>query len=236
MFDGMVAPWTGVPRAGALWYQGETNAGRAEQYATLLPELVRDWRRAWKDPGFAFLVVQLTAYDPTAYQGAAGEWPELREAQLAVLDLPKTAVVTTLDVGERTNIHPARKKPVGERLARAALKVAYGREGTLPPLYGSMRVEGSKVRVALKGAEKGLVAEGGKPKGFQVAGRDGVFVPAEARIEGSEVVVWSKAVDGPAHVRYAWADWPECNLFSKDGWPVAPFRTDKLPLLTKGRR
>ena len=236
MYNGMVAPWTRVPMRGAIWYQGETNTSRAEQYAFLLKALIGDWRRAWKEPGFAFLTVQLPNFNPSYNKMESGVWPEFREAQLATLDLPKTAVVTTIDVGDSHVIHPIRKGPVGDRLARAAMHVAYGKRGGLCPLYLTDKIEGNKIRLAFKNVESDLKTMGGKPRGFTIAGDDQKFVPAQARIEGDEVVVWAKGVPKPVAVRYGWADDPACNLFGKDGLPASPFRTDAWPLITAGRR
>ena len=236
MFNGMVAPWARVAMRGAIWYQGETNSSRAEQYAYLLKALIGDWRRAWKEPGFAFLTVQLPNFNPSYNKMELNVWPEFREAQLASLDLPKTAVVTTIDVGDSHVIHPIRKAPVGDRLARAAMHVVYGKRGGLCPLYLTDKIEGNKVRLAFKNVESDLKSVGGKLKGFTIAGEDQKFVPAQARIEGDEVVVWAKAVPKPVAVRYGWADDPACNLYGKDGLPASPFRTDAWPLITAGRR
>lgn len=235
MFNGMVAPWVTTPMRGAIWYQGETNAGRAEQYGILLPALIRDWREAWKDESFAFLTVQLPIYDPTTLGDEAGAWPELREAQLKSLALPKTAVVTTLDVGMKNNIHPVDKEPVGARLALSALNVAYGRAGGLCPLFASLRAEGDKVFVSFKNTEGALKAKG-PVKGFAVAGEDQVFHPVAAKIKGDQVVLTVPKGVGLSAVRYGWADVTEANLTGKTGLPVAPFRTDDWPLLTHGRR
>jgi sialate O-acetylesterase len=235
MFNGMVAPWVKTPMQGAIWYQGETNASRAEQYATLLKSLIGDWRKAWNDPSFAFLTVQLPNYDPGTLKDETGVWPELREAELKSLDLKKTAVVTTLDVGMDHNIHPINKEPVGARLALAAMNVAYGAKGGLCPLYASYKVEGDKVTVSFSNTEGGLMAKG-KVKGFAVAGDDKVFVPAEAKIKGETVVLKVPKGMKVVAVRYGWADVPDANLYGKIGLPVSPFRTDDWMLITHNRR
>ncbi len=235
MFNGMVAPWTRYPMRGAIWYQGESNASRAEQYASLLKALIEDWRSAWKNPQFCFLAVQLPNFRPENAD-EKNAWAELREAQLAALELPDTAVVTTIDLGEPTNIHPARKEPVGDRLALAALRTAYGRAGALTPLFGGLRVTGSRVRVKFKNVEGGLRVRGGRLRGFEVAGEDGKYESAQARLEGSTVIVWSPKVKKPVTVRYAWGDDPEVSLFTRAGLPISPFRTDRAPGLTAGRR
>jgi sialate O-acetylesterase len=235
MFNGMVAPWVKTPMRGAIWYQGETNASRAEQYGTLLKSLIGDWRSAWKDPSFAFLTVQLPNYDPGTLKSETGVWPELREAQLKSLSLKKTAVVTTIDVGMDHNIHPINKEPVGGRLALAAMNVVYGAQGGLCPLYASYKVEGDKVTISFTNTEGGLKAEG-KVKGFTIAGDDKVFVAAEAKIDGETVVLKSPKGMKVAAVRYGWADVPNANLFGKTGLPVSPFRTDDWMLITHNRR
>jgi sialate O-acetylesterase len=235
MYNGMVAPWVKTPMRGAIWYQGETNATRAEQYGTLLKSLIGDWRMAWKNPSFAFLTVQLPNYDPGTLKDETGVWPELREAQLKSLELKKTAVVTTIDVGMDHNIHPINKEPVGARLALSALNVAYGQKGGLCPLYASHKIEGNQVTISFVNTE-GVLKAKGKAKGFAVAGDDRVFVSAEAKIKGDAVVVSSPKVAKPVAVRYSWADVPDGNLYGKNGLPLSPFRTDDWMLITHNRR
>jgi sialate O-acetylesterase len=235
MYNGMVAPWVKTPMRGAIWYQGETNAWRAEQYDPLLKTLIGEWRSAWKNPNFAFLTVQLPIFDATKDGGEAGTWPELREAQAKSLSLKHTGVVTILDLGMRDSIHPIYKEPVGYRLALAAMNVAYGHKDGLCPLYASHKVEGYKVTVSFTNTEGGLKAKG-KVLGFAVAGEDKVFVPAEAKIVGETVVVSSPKVVSPVAVRYGWADVTDANLCGKTGLPVSPFRTDNWKLITHGRR
>jgi sialate O-acetylesterase len=163
-------------------------------------------------------------------------WPELREAQLSALELPDTAVVTTIDVGDPQSIHPIQKKPVGKRLVLSALRVAYGMGGALCPLYDAWTPEGKRARITFKNAPGGLKSRGGKPKGFEVSGGDGKYVPARAKIEKSSVVVWNDSIPKIFNVRYAWADNPKAELFNKMGLPLSPFRTDRFPGLTAGRR
>ncbi len=235
MYNGMVAPWVKSPMRGAIWYQGESNAWRAQQYAPLLKSLINEWRASWRDPEFAFLTVQLPIYDAKRDGGDTGTWPELREAQSKSLSLKKTGVVTTLDVGMVDNIHPIDKEPVGARLVSTALNVVYGKEGGLCPTYASHKVEGDKVTVTFANTEGGLMAKK-KVLGFTLAGADKVFHPAEAVIAGETVVVSSPEVKEPIAVRYGWADVTDANLTGKTGLPVSPFRTDNFKMLTHGRR
>jgi sialate O-acetylesterase len=228
-YNGMLAPLLPFAIRGAIWYQGETNVGRAAQYERLLPLLIRDWRARFGVGDFPFLIVQLANYLERRAEPADSEWARLREAQLHVSQtVPHSGLAVTIDIGDAKDIHPKNKRDVGERLALAALAQVYGRRlESSGPIYRRMKVEGGRVRVAFDHAGGGLVAKGGGGlKGFAVAGEDGHFVRAETEIRGSEVLVWSPQVKRPAAVRYGWADNPECNLYNRAGLPASPFRTD----------
>ncbi len=233
LYNGMIAPLQPYAIAGAIWYQGESNAGRAYQYHTLFPAMIRGWRETWKQGDFPFLFVQLAPW------GAPGDksgvtWAELREAQLLTSQHVKnTGMAVITDVGDRKDIHPRKKGPVGHRLALAARALAYGEKITYSgPLYNGLRVEGNKVVLSFKHVGQGLEARGGELKGFTVAGPDKKFHPAHAEIRGNTVVVWSDAVGKPAGVRYGWANFPEGNLFNKEDLPASPFRTDDFRMVT----
>ena len=225
LYNAMIAPLTPYAIRGAIWYQGENNAGksRAWVYRRLFPTLIEDWRRAWGQGDFPFLFVQLANFT-----AADAQYPELRESQSMALSLRNTGMAVTIDIGESKNIHPKNKQDVGDRLALAARSVAYGESNLVAsgPLFQEAVPEGSSVRVLFSSAGGGLEARGGTLKGFTIAGVDLKFVPAEARIDGQTVVVSSPSVPNPAYVRYAWADDPEVSLFNKEGLPASPFRSD----------
>lgn len=236
LYNAMIHPLTPFPIQGAIWYQGESNADRAEQYATLFPAMIEDWRRAWGNPDMPFLFVQLANFMERKPDPAPSAWAELREAQTKTLCLPNTAMALAIDIGDAQDIHPTNKQEVGRRLALGALKIAYGRPVEHSgPVYESMEVAGKEVRLRFAHAD-GLTAQGGPLKGFAVAGPDGVFTWADARIEGNEVVVSAPAVETPVAVRYAWADNPEANLYNGAGLPAVPFRTDNWPGVTTAKR
>jgi sialate O-acetylesterase len=220
LYNAMLAPLQSFPIKGAIWYQGESNAGRAGQYLELFPLMIADWRRAWNVGDFPFLFVQIAPY--------TGMGPEIREAQFLTLPKsPNTAMAVTTDVGDAHDIHPARKGPVGARLALAARALAYGEKIEYSgPLFASMKVEGNKAIVSFTHVGGGLVAKDGELRGFTIAGADMKFIPAKAEIKGNSVVVWSEQVASPTAVRYGWADVPDVNLFNKEGLPASPFRTD----------
>ena len=239
LYNGMVAPLMPYAVRGAIWYQGESNAGRSYQYRKLLPAMIRGWREGWGQGDFPFLVVQLSAYGAGPNPEARSGWAELREAQLLTSkSTPQTGLAVTVDLGEPGNVHPARKAEVGRRLALWALGTTYG-QGLVysGPLYESSRVERGGVRIRFRHVGGGLTtSDGGPPKGFIVAGDDRVFHAARAVVEGDTVVVSSPEVPRPVSVRYAWADSPVCNLVNREGLPASPFRTDDWPGVTADAR
>jgi sialate O-acetylesterase len=231
LYNGMIAPLIPFGIRGAIWYQGESNAGRAYQYRELFPAMIRDWRRNWGAGQFPFLFVQLANFMARKPDPGESAWAELREAQLMTLSLPKTGMAVIIDIGDANDIHPKNKQDVGLRLALAAERIAYKQNVAYSgPMYRSMTIEGSTIRLRFKDTDGGLVAKDGPGlKGFAIAGEDKRFVWADAQIEGNTVVVWSDQVPKPVAVRYAWADNPECNLYNGAGLPASPFRTDDWP-------
>jgi sialate O-acetylesterase len=227
IYNAMIAPLTPHAIRGAIWYQGESDASpeRAPVYARLFAETIRSWRRAWGVGEFPFLFVQLANW--TA--GAGNAWPELREAQRQTLSVANTGMAVAIDVGSPTDIHPRDKKTVGSRLALAARALAYGEAIAYSgPLYRQAVPEGGALRVYFDHADGLATRGGGAPvEGFEVAGADGKYVPAEARIEGSTVVVSSADVKAPRSVRYGWADNPKVSLYNGAGLPASPFRSSE---------
>jgi len=236
LYNGMIHPLIPFTVQGAIWYQGESNVARAEQYAELFPAMIRDWRKNWSNEDLAFLFVQLA---PFRYGGKdPAECAELWEAQFKTLALPHTGMAVTTDIGNISDIHPKNKQEVGRRLALWALADTYGRELVYSgPLYKSHKIEGNKVRLNFEHTGGGLVAKDGEPlTHFTIAGEDKKFVPAKAEIDGDTVVVSSGEVAKPVAVRFAWTDTAEPNLFNTEGLPASPFRTDDFELITAGRR
>lgn len=228
LYNGMIAPLVPYAVAGATWYQGESNTGRAGQYRALLGSLIEDWRGRFDVGAFPFLIVQLAPYLAVDPEPRESDWARLREAQAQVArELPKTALVVITDVGDEKDIHPTRKRPVGERLALAARRIAYGENIVASgPTLRAATVEGNAIVVSFDNVGKGLVVRGPKLTGFAVAGPDGKFVNAEATLRGDRVVVTSPRVPAPAYVRFGWANYPVVNLWNADGLPASPFRTD----------
>lgn len=244
LYNGMIAPLIPYSLRGAIWYQGESNASRAYHYRSLFRDMITNWRRDWGQGPFPFLEVQLAAWDKNrkrtieeiTAQPVESDWAELREAQLlAAQTLPNVGMAVTIDVGDKDDIHPQNKEPVGKRLALAARHIAYGEEIVYSgPLFSSSEVEGNQIVLHFEHVGSGLTTPDGKPlKGFAIAGSDHEFVWAEARIEGDSVVVSSPEVSNPVAVRYAWADYPVANLYNREGLPASPFRTDDFPMTTE---
>lgn len=221
LHNGMIAPLVPYAFRGVVWYQGESNGGRAKEYRTTFPNLIADWRGAWGRGDFPFLFVQIAPFK--------GMGPEIREAQfLALAAAPNTAMVQTLDVGDANDVHPVDKEPVGRRLALAARRLAYG-EAALEysgPLFAGASFEGGKAVVSFTHADAGLELKGVKDGDFQLAGADKKFHPATAVVEGRKLVVSAPEVAQPAAVRYGWSNVPNPALWNKDGLPASPFRSD----------
>jgi sialate O-acetylesterase len=230
LYNAMIAPVTNFSCKGFLWYQGESNTGRAKEYEKLQAALINDWRNKWKEPDAAFLYVQLPGFMEMNYLPSESQWAELREAQLHSLSVPNTAMAVAIDLGEWNDIHPDRKKEVGERLALAAEKMAYHEKEIVytGPLYQSSAIEGNTIILSFTNTGSGLITNDNEELNyFSIAGEDKKFVWAKAKIEGDKVIVWNEHVIHPMYVRYAWADNPDgANLYNKEGLPASPFRTD----------
>lgn len=241
LHNGMIAPLIPYAMRGVIWYQGESNADRPLQYRHLFPDLIRNWRYLWDQGDFAFLAVQLAPWDrgrgrtleEIAAVPSESNWAELREAQLhATRLLPKVGLVVTTDVGAKDDLHPPRKREVGERLALAARAIAYGeRLEYSGPVYRSMSVRNGKAVLSFRHAESGLEAKGGELTGFAIAGANRRFTWARAEVQGNTVVVSSADVAKPVAVRYGWADYPIVNLWNGAGLPACPFRTDNFAMV-----
>jgi sialate O-acetylesterase len=226
LYNGMIHPLVPFPIRGALWYQGEANVGQGMHYHDLMKGLILGWRTAWSQGDFPFLFVQLA---PFQYGGNPQALPELWEAQTATLNVPNTGMAVTTDISNIHDIHPRNKQEVGRRLALWALAKFYGKNDLVytGPIYESMEIEGSRIRVRFQKPDAGLMSRDGKPlTWFSIAAADKKFVPATATIDGETVVVESAAVSAPAAVRFGWHQIAEPNLANKAGLPASPFRTD----------
>lgn len=240
LYNAMIHPLLPFEIAGAIWYQGESNAGRAYQYRSLFPDMISNWRRAFGQGDFPFLLVQLASYMAIKDEPTDSSWAELREAQLLSTQvLPNVGMAVITDLGEEKDIHPRLKEPVGDRLAISALGIAYDKDVTYSgPTYKDMSVRRNSdgVRVSLKfdHVGGGLKVRGGSLIGFTICGPDRQFVKAHAKVvSGNTVHVWSDAVQNPVAVRYGWADYPLINLYNDAGLPASPFRTDSFPMITQ---
>jgi sialate O-acetylesterase len=238
LYNGMLAPLIPYSIQGAIWYQGESNAGQAYQYRRLFPAMIQNWRNDWNEGDFPFLFVQLANFMAAKPDPSDSAWAELREAQTMTLALPNTGMAVIIDIGDANDIHPKNKQDVGKRLALWALAKTYGKKLVYSgPIYKSMRIEGHNIILRFDHVGGGLVAMGGEPlKGFAITGADRKFVWADARIDGQTVVASSDKVPEPVAVRYGWADNPVCNLYDKEGLPATPFRTDDWPGVTANKK
>jgi sialate O-acetylesterase len=227
LYNTMVAPLINYRIKGILWYQGEANTSKPQEYQKLLPALINDWRNKWQQGNIPFLYVQLPNFMEVQYLPSESQWAELRFAQLKSLSVLNTAMAVTIDVGEWNDIHPLEKKVVGERLALAARKLAYGNENIVysGPIFKSLAQEGDRIIIEFDQVGSGLVIIGGGDLDhFAIAGADRKFVWAEAKIEDNHVIVYSDEIKDPIYVRYAWADNPEgANLYNIEGLPASPF-------------
>jgi len=235
LYNGMIAPFEPYAIKGVVWWQGEANVNRADQYQALFPALIRGWRQAWGLGAFPFIFVQLATAGPAVPKTEGGlvwgrpalAWAELREAQRRTLSrVPGTAMVVITDIGGE-NYHPDWKQPVGFRLALAARKIAY-RERLVysGPLYAGLKIEGEAVKLTFQHAGGGLVVRGSELRGFAVAGKDRIFHAARAEIRANQVILTSPSVRRPVAASYGWAAHPIGNLFNREGLPASPFRTD----------
>jgi sialate O-acetylesterase len=227
LYNTMVAPLINYRIKGILWYQGESNTGKPSEYQQLLPALITDWRNKWQQGPLPFLFVQLPNFMEVQYLPSESQWAELRSGQLKSLSVENTAMAVTIDVGEWNDVHPLEKRVIGERLALAAHKLAYGNEKIVysGPVYRSSVRVADSIIIEFDHAGSGLKINGsGDLNYFAVAGADRKFVWAEAKIVKNTVVVWSDEIKRPIYVRYAWADNPAgANLYNIEGLPASPF-------------
>jgi len=232
LYNGMVAPWTKLPIKGVIWYQGCSNAGD-KRYYLLHKAMIADWRQKWNSPALPFILVQLASFGgPENWQDiptADAPYAVIRDMQARLISDPNVGIACAIDIGERTNIHPANKQEVGRRLALEAERIAYGMDiVSRGPMLDKIQVEGKTVRVFYKYAYNGLkTTDGDAPHAFAIAGEDGKFVKADAKIDGNTVVVSAPEIDNPVFVRYAYAAFRgDCNLENTEGLAAYPFRSD----------
>ena len=237
LYNAMVAPVIPYGITGVIWYQGEANAPRAQAYRQLFPALIGDWRGRWGDAELPFIYVQLAGFRREKDKPSEDPWAELREAQSLTLAVPHTAMITAIDIGDPTDIHPWNKLEVGRRLALAARATVYGEPIEFSgPMYrpGSLRRDDDGLRVSFTHAEGLTSRNNGRIRGFAVAGTNRKWQWADASIDGDSVVLSSPKVPNPVAVRYAWAINPRANLINSDELPALPFRTDDWPGMTDG--
>ena len=238
LFNGKIAPLIPLAMRGVIWWQGEYNSERCEQYKTLFPTLIGDWRKRWRIGDFPFFFVQLQNLDIEPQPNPA-HYDEMREAQLFTFEhVPNTGMAIACDVGDANNIHPPRKQPVAERMLLCARALAYGEHIEYSgPIYRSMEVHGREVHIHFSHTGGGLASKSGESVGsFEIAATNRVFRSAQAKIDRDSVIVSSTDVAEPVSVRYAWKDNPVCTLYNGAGLPASPFRTDDWPLFTTGKR
>ncbi len=233
LYQGMIQPLIAYQIDGVIWYQGESNSGRAYDYRSLFKQMIEGWRKEWNSPDLPFYYVQLANYMKVKEKPSESKWAELREAQAMALELKNTSMTVTIDIGEADDIHPRNKKEVGRRLAIKALKNVYG---VIPPetvvngpSLATYEVKNSQVHLKFDNSEgMHLKALAGRNE-FSIAGADSVFVWAKAKVSDDKVIVWHPEVTAPIAVRYAWADNPDkINLYNGIGLPASPFRTDQF--------
>ena len=229
LYNSMISPIINYTIKGFVWYQGESNTGKPDEYAKLQPAMITDWRNKWKEGDIPFLFVQLPGFMDYNYLPSESQWAEFREAQAKSLSLPNTAMAVAIDVGEWNDVHPDKKKQVGDRLALAAEKIVYGENIIYSgPVYHSQKIEGNKIIISFSNAGSGLTTNDDEALAeFAIAGADKKFVWANAKIDGDKIIVSNDEITDPKYVRYAWGDDPvNPNLINKEGLPAAPFRTD----------
>ena len=235
LFNGMINPLLNFSIKGVIWYQGEANAGRAYQYRTAFPMMINDWRQQFKQGNFPFYFVQLATFGSAESNSKNGsQWSELREAQDSSLALPNTGMVVATDIGDPKDIHPKNKQDVGKRLAAIAMNKLYLKKGEFTgPKYQSMVVTGNKITLSFTHLGSGLMAKDKIIYGFEITGADQKFYPAKATITRNKVTVQADDVLQPVAVRYNWVDdASKGNLFNKELYPAAPFRTDNWDGIT----
>ena len=239
LYTGMLQPIAPYSLAGAIWYQGEENSPRGYQYRRVLSAMIADWRKTFQEPNLPFIVVQLPAFMQHSDTPTDDDWSDLRESQLVVSQtVPNTCLAVTIDTGDPNNIHPTDKEPAGDRIARCALKLAYGDKKVVAegPTVDKVERRKGEIRIKFSHADGGLVAKGDKLPEFAIAGDDQQFHWATARIEGDTIIVSSPEVANPKEVRYAWQSYPNATLFNGAGLPASPFRTDHWKVETESAR
>lgn len=231
LFNAMIAPLLPLPIRGAIWYQGESNAPKYDEYRTLFPAMITRWRNRFDQGDLPFLFVQLSSFNPAITEPPVSDWAFLREAQTMALRLPNTGMAVTIDVGDQKDIHPKRKKEVGERLAANAFRIVYGYKNEVAsgPVYQAAVAGRQIMQVRFNNTGGGLMIKGKELKGFSLAGEDKVFYPATGTISKNNTIrISAGEVAKPVYLRYAWANAPmDANLYNKEGFPAVPFRTDK---------
>jgi sialate O-acetylesterase len=230
LYNAMLYPLINYTLKGMVWYQGESNVERAYEYKSALSTLIGEWRKLWKQGELPFLFVQLPDFLESKNEPSDGDWATMRDQQLKTLSVPNTAMVVTIGLGEWNDIHPLRKKEIGERLVLAAARLAYGDKKVVAsgPLYQSMKIIGNKIELTFTNCGSGLnVCDGKELKHFAIAGANRKFIWGKAEIKGNKIVVWNNTIAKPKIVRYAWADNPAgANLCNKEGLPASPFTTE----------
>jgi len=240
LYNAMINPLVPYAFQGVLWYQGEANATRAEQYKKAFSLMINDWRKKWKQGNFPFYFAQLSSFDEFGGNSKNGSiWAELREAQSYTAEtVPNSAMCVTIDIGNSKDIHPTNKQDVGRRLAAIALNKVYGQDVVFSgPTFKSMEVKSNQIVLTFNNLGSGLMASDryGYLKGFEIAGSDKVFHYAKAYISGNNVIVYCDTIQQPVAVHYGWADDAgDCNLYNTEGFPASPFRTDTWDSITKG--
>ena len=238
LYNGVLKPILGYGIKGAIWYQGESNAGRAKAYRDVFPLMIKSWREEWGLGDFPFYWVQLADFRDESASPQDSSWAELREAQSLTLQLPNTGQAVITDLGEAHDIHPKDKQNVAKRLARWALAKDYGYDIVYrSPQYKAMQRNGSKLILHFEYVGGGLdTFDIRTPQGFTIAGNDKVFHPSNAKILDKErIEIWAENVPNPTAARYAWADNPVANVQNREGLPLTPFRTDEFPMVTDGK-
>lgn len=238
LYNANIAPLTQLSIKGFIWYQGEANAGRAEEYKQLFPAMIKDWRKQFNQPDLPFLFVQLPNLGKDPQQPESSEWAEQREAQAAALSLPNTGMATTIDVGEADNLHPHNKLAVGNRLGMTALSMVYNVDSIeVSPRYKNMQVVGDSIIITF---DRNILCKDkyGYVRGFAIAGSDSAFHWAKAYVKNDNaVVVYNASIKSPVAVRYLWSSEPGAvDLYNKNSLPVTPFRTDNFKGLTTGKK
>nr|WP_315240666.1 sialate O-acetylesterase [uncultured Flavobacterium sp.] len=236
LYNAMVNPLVPYAIQGVLWYQGEANVWRANQYKKAFPLMIQDWRTKWNQGNFPFYYVQLSTFDEFGGNSKKGSrWAELREAQSETLKIPNTGMAVTTDIGNAKDIHPTNKQDVGLRLAAIALNNVYGKKQVFSgPTYKSQEINGNQIILTFENIGTGLSKPNNSElKGFEIAGADKVFYSAKAIIKDNKIIVSGDQVQKPVAVRYGWADDDtEINLFNKEKFPASPFRTDNWEMIT----